>query len=281
MTKTNSGMNLKPDMESLIVMRGIAPSSRPLNKKEQSKTIWVYSKGIQPLWATTMSPFVMIDSGASPCFISREAVKTHKFHTYTLEKPKKLSVIHGREIASGWVTEACDMEFTIGNHKEILLCYIVELRHHHFILRMSWLKKHSATVEWAKGTVIFSSEFCHKNCLTNPVRITAGEGPADLNLSAISGLPDEYQDFAEVFTEDEEVPLPPHRPYDLGIELEPGSKPKWGPLYNLVRKEDDELKTSFERWIRQGYVRVSKSSMASPILFVKRKNGKYRMCVDY
>lgn len=173
------------------------------------------------------------------------------------------------------------MEFTLGNHKEILSCYVVELGHHHLILGMPWLKKHSPTVEWTKGTVLFGSDYCHKNCLIDPVKITAGEGPADLNLPAISGLPEEYQDFADVFTEDKEVPLPPHRPYDLGIDLEPNSKPKWGPLYNLGQKENDELKTSLERWIRQGYVRVSKSPMASPILFIKRKNGKYRMCVDY
>lgn len=125
------------------------------------------------------------------------------------------------------------------------------------------------------------SPFCNSNCLKIPTSIPVNGASPEFKLASISQLPEEYQDFADVFAEDEEVPLPPHRPYDLAIELEPGSKPKWGPLYNLGQKEEDELKTSLERWIHQGYWCISKSPMASPILFIERKNGKYQMCVDY
>lgn len=90
-----------------------------------------------------------------------------------------------------------------------------------------------------------------------------------MQLSAIEGLPEEYQSFSDIFGEDKELPLLPHCPYDLANELEPGSKPKWGPLYNLCTKEDKELKSSLERWVRQGYVCVSKLPMAFLILFVK------------
>lgn len=211
----------------------------------------------------------MIDSGTSSCFISKELVKSHKLHTYRLGTPKKLNVIDRQEISSRRVEEACDLEFVINNHKEIPSGFVVDLGLHHVVLGMSWLKKHTPLIDWKKDTVSFTSSYCDSNCLTSPTSIPVNEANPEFKITAISGLPEEYQDFMYVFTEDEEVPLPPHRPYDLAIELEPGSKPKWGPLYNLGQKEDDKLKTSLERWIRQGYVRVSKSPMASPILFVK------------
>lgn len=134
---------------------------------------------------------------------------------------------------------------------------------------MSWLKKHSPLIDWKKETISFTSPFCNANCLPTPTAIPVNESSPDFKLAAISGLPEEYQDFTDVFTEDEEVPLPLHRPYDLAIELEAGSKLKWGPLDNLGQKEDNKLKTSLEQWIQQGYVCVSKSPMVSPILFVK------------
>ena len=223
----------------------------------------------------------MIDSGALSCFISKEIVKNHKLFTYKLSKPKKLNVIDGREILSGRVEEGCDLEFIINGHKEILSCYVVELGHHHIILGMSWLQKHSPLIDWKKETVSFTSPYCQKECLASPVNNPVNMFEPTLEASAIEGLPTDYQDFSDVFREDKDTPLPPHRKYDLAIELEPGSKPTWGPLYNLGGREDEELKESIERWKRQGFIWDSVSPMASPILFVKNKNGKYRMCVDY
>lgn len=223
----------------------------------------------------------MIDSGASSCFISKDLVKSHKLQTYPLKYTKKLNVIDGREISSRQVTEGCNLEFSIDNHTEEISCYVVELGHHHIILRMSWLKIHSPTIDWKEETVTFISPYCQKSCLRHNPVVPVNQKEPKFDISAIAGLPLEYQEFSDIFKEDEETPLPPHREYDLAIELEPGSKPKWGPLYNLGKLEDEELKKSLERWLRQGFIRVSKSPMASPVLFVKKKNRKFRMCVDF
>jgi len=95
-------------------------------------------------------------------------------------------------------------------------------------------------------------------------------------------IPLEYAEFADVF-EDKEIPqLPPHRPgVDHEIPLAPGSKPFYGPIYNLSETELRYLKEYINRMLERGWIRPSKSPFSSPILFVKKPDGSLRLCVDY
>ena len=63
-----------------------------------------------------------------------------------------------------------------------------------------------------------------------------GESSTELDLSRI---PEEYHDLAEIFTEREAEKLPPHRPYDHTIPLEPGSTPPFGTIYSMSPKSSD------------------------------------------
>ena len=74
---------------------------------------------------------------------------------------------------------------------------------------------------------------------------------------------------------------PPSRDVDHRIELEPGSKPASRPCYRLSFSELDELKKQLEDLLKKGLIRPSKSPWGAPILFVKKKTGEMRMCVDY
>ena len=95
-------------------------------------------------------------------------------------------------------------------------------------------------------------------------------------------IPLEYAEYADVF-EDKEIPqLPPHRPgVDHEIPLAPGSKPFYGPIYNLSETELRYLKEYIDRMLERGWIRPSKSPFGSPILFVKKPDGSLRLCVDY
>ncbi|QRW25843.1 Retrotransposable element Tf2 protein [Rhizoctonia solani] len=137
---------------------------------------------------------------------------------------------------------------------------------------MSWLKKHNPQISWEKHTLIFNSLYCSNNCLAIP---------AVLELKAVEEIPLPYQEFSKVFSEEESSKLPPHRPYNIAIELLPDAKPQHGPIYSLGPREDTELRETIEKQLKAGLICPSKSPMASPILFVKKKNGKLRMCVDY
>ena len=60
-------------------------------------------------------------------------------------------------------------------------------------------------------------------------------------LIDITGIPEEYHDFADVFSEVKANKLPPHRPYNLKINIEEGSTPPLGPIYSLSKTELEAL----------------------------------------
>ncbi|KAL7281616.1 LOW QUALITY PROTEIN: hypothetical protein ACG7TL_004933 [Trametes sanguinea] len=102
------------------------------------------------------------------------------------------------------------------------------------------------------------------------------DSPPDL-----SGIPEEYHQFADVFSKSKADDLPEHRPYDLKIELEPGATPPLGPIYSLSKVELDTLRGYIDENLRSGFIRPSNSPCGAPVLFVKKKDGSLRLCVDY
>ena len=75
--------------------------------------------------------------------------------------------------------------------------------------------------------------------------------------------------------------LPEHRPYDCPIDLKDGACPPFGPIYGLSKPELKTLKIYIEENLAKGFIRHSKSPAGSPILFVKKKDGTLRLCIDY
>jgi hypothetical protein len=94
-------------------------------------------------------------------------------------------------------------------------------------------------------------------------------------------VPPEYHDHLLLFTKKEADKLPPHRYIDHEIPLEEGAKPSFGPLYSMSASELKEVRAWLKEHLSKGFIRASQSSAASPILFVKKKDGSLRLCVDY
>ncbi|KAG8713777.1 hypothetical protein FRC09_018344 [Ceratobasidium sp. 395] len=224
--------------------------------------------------------WAMLDSGATSTFINRRLVDEFKIPTKKLKTPRKLRVIDGRDIASGQVTEYCALNLEIFGHNEVLSAYVVDVGKHDLVLGMSWLSVHNPTINFKDKSASFNSEFCAKNCLHTVHTIFSGHTP-DIELASTTELPTNYQEFAKVFAEEETSPLPPHRPYDIQIDLKPDARPRHGPIYSVGVKEDEEMRSTIQRQLEHGLIRPSKSPMASPVIFVKKKNGKLRMCIDY
>ena len=87
--------------------------------------------------------------------------------------------------------------------------------------------------------------------------------------------------FKDVFPEELPAGLPPSREVDHRIELTPGATPPSRPTFRLSANELSELKKQLEELTKQGFIQPSKSPFGAPILFVKKKDGTMRMCVDY
>ena len=87
--------------------------------------------------------------------------------------------------------------------------------------------------------------------------------------------------FLDVFPEDLPSGLPPSREVDHKIELIPGSVPPSRPTFRMSATELAELKKQLDELFDAGFIQHSKSPYGAPILFVKKKDGSMRMCVDY
>lgn len=96
-----------------------------------------------------------------------------------------------------------------------------------------------------------------------------------------SRVPKEFHDFADVFSEADARTLPPHRPYDHAIDLEPDAKTPWGPIYSMSATELQALREFLQEMTDKGFIRHSNSPAGAPVLFVKKKDGSLRLCVDY
>ena len=89
------------------------------------------------------------------------------------------------------------------------------------------------------------------------------------------------QRYTDVFSATNANNLAPHRDIDLAIELQPGKEPPYGPIYPLSPRELAALKEFLEENIAKGWIRESKSLVGALILFVPKKDGGLRLCVDY
>ncbi|GJR31972.1 putative reverse transcriptase domain-containing protein [Tanacetum coccineum] len=169
------------------------------------------------------------------------------------------------------------------------------------ILGMDWLASHRATIDCYARTVIFGNvrqpEFVyHGSSPLKSVKLisamkartlishgcqgflasvmdTSLESPNIENLSVV-------REFADVFP-DELPGLPPAREIEFGIELILGAEPISKAPYRMAPIELKELKEQLQEMLENGFIRPSVSPWGAPVLFVKKKDGSMRLCIDY
>ena len=88
-------------------------------------------------------------------------------------------------------------------------------------------------------------------------------------------------DLKAVFSKSRAVALPPHRPYDCGINLLPGKAPPRGRLYSLSRPEYGSMEKYIQESLTNGIIRLSSSPAGAGFFFVGKKDGSLRPCIDY
>ena len=88
------------------------------------------------------------------------------------------------------------------------------------------------------------------------------------------------REFSDVFP-DELPGLPPDRDMEFCIDLVPGTEPISKPPYRMAPVELEELKKQLQELLDKGFIRPSVSPWGAPVLFVKKKDGSLRLCIDY
>ncbi|KAG8489287.1 hypothetical protein CXB51_017338 [Gossypium anomalum] len=169
------------------------------------------------------------------------------------------------------------------------------------ILGMDWLTVHDAVVNYKRKTVdlrcanneivrvestdlhrmpaiissMIAQKYVRKGCEAYLAYILdSEESKKELESVAV------VCEYLDVFPE--ELPgLPPVREVKFGIELAPGTTPISIDPYRMAPMELKELKTQLQELTDKGFARPSFSPWGAPVLFVKKKDGTMRMCIDY
>ena len=132
-------------------------------------------------------------------------------------------------------------------------------------------------VQYVQATSTISqrlAESFSKHTESKPTLPTGGIGSS-------GSIPDYVKMFGQVFSEEGFAKLPNRKPWDHAIELTPGAQPKGCKVYPLSVKEQAELDVFITENLETGRIQQSKSPMASPVFFIKKKDGSLRLVQDY
>jgi predicted aspartyl protease len=140
-----------------------------------------------------------------------------------------------------------------------------------------WVTGLLLKAEYVQATSTISQRLAEtfaKNTEPHPTLPTGGSGSKD-------PVPDYVKMFGQVFLEEGFAKLPNRKPWDHAIELIPGAQPKGCKVYPLSVTEQAELDNFLTENLETGRIRPSKSPMASPVFFIKKKDGSLRLMQDY
>jgi hypothetical protein len=152
------------------------------------------------------------------------------------------------------------------------------------ILGMSWLMKYEASVSCDKRTVTLKSppgeEVVAELRMPKTAKGDCHQISVDSKEANLLEVIRVVSNFPDVFPE--ELPgMPPERKVEFAIELIPGTAPISKRAYRVSGPELVELKKQIDELLEKGYVRPNTSPWAAPVLFVEKKDGTKRMCIDY
>jgi hypothetical protein len=146
------------------------------------------------------------------------------------------------------------------------------------ILGMDWLRSCDGVIQCQKRSVLLTSpqgeriEYVSTPSSSSGV-VNSIEGKALEDIRVVNKFPD-------VFPED--LPgMPPDRDIEFSIELIRGTAPISKRPYRMDVKDLAELKKQIEELLSKGFIRPSSSPWGAPTLFVDKKDGSRRLCIDY
>ncbi|GKC62654.1 putative reverse transcriptase domain-containing protein [Tanacetum coccineum] len=222
---------------------------------------------------------ILFDSGADFSFISIDFAPLINVKPSFVNPRYVIEVADGKKVEVNRIIRDCKLELGTS----LFTIDLIPLGHGSFdvIVGMDWLSKHKAEIVCQEKVVRIPLE-SGETLLVQGER-TPGIAKALSNvkvdepkLSDISVL----RDFLEVFPEDLSG-LPPQRQVEFRIDLIPGATPVAKSPYHLAPSEMQDLSAQLQELQDKGYIRKSHSMWGAPVLFVKKKDGALRMCIDY
>nr|GEW73845.1 reverse transcriptase domain-containing protein [Tanacetum cinerariifolium] len=193
---------------------------------------------------------ILFDSGADRSFVSTAFSALLDVVPSILDTSYAIELVDGRISETNIVLRGCTLGL-LGHPFDIDLMP-VELGSFDVIIGMDWLAKYHALI-------VFDEKVVHIP-YGNEVLIIRGD-----NCDGGKDLPG----------------LPPARQVEFQIDLVPSAAPVARAPYRLSPAEMQELSTQLQEHSDKGFIRPSSSPWGVPVLFVKKKDGSFRMCIDY
>ena len=123
--------------------------------------------------------------------------------------------------------------------------------------------------------------YCEEDGTVSAVRTDDEFGDEEASAEDLAQIPEEYREFVDLFLRNKADRMPDHSRFDHHIPLEDGKHPPYGPLYGMNPVELEAMRAYLEENLARGFIRKSTSPAGAPVLFVKKKDGSLRLCVDY
>ncbi|GJS32121.1 putative reverse transcriptase domain-containing protein [Tanacetum coccineum] len=249
---------------------------------------------------------ILFDTGADRSFVSTVFSSQIYITPSTLDHYYDVELADGRIIGLNTILRGCTLNLM--NHPFNINLMPVELGSFDAIIGMDWLTKYQAVIvcvekivriPWGNETLIVHGDgsnrgnetrlniisctkthkYLLKGCPIFLAHVTTKKAEDKSEEKRLEGVTI-VRDFPDVFPED--LPgLPPTRQVEFRIDLVPGVAPVARAPYRLAPSEMKELSKQLQELSDKGIIRPSSSPWGAPVLFVKKKDGSFRMCIDY
>ena len=241
----------------------------------------------------------LVDPGATHSFASKPFLDHFQIETQPLEGHMRVSLSSGDPLLVDRVVR--DSRVLIGGQEFLADLVALDMRDFDVVLGMDWLSRHRATLDCYKKelklhrpgklevkfrglrrelsssmiSAMAAQRMLRKGCQGYLAYVVeTGKEGTILDEIPIVG------EFSDVFLDDI-AGLPPEREVEFTIELIPGTEPISFPPYRMASTELRELKAQLEELLSKGFIRPSISPWGALVLFVKKKDGILRLCIDY
>ncbi|XP_071921751.1 uncharacterized protein [Coffea arabica] len=225
---------------------------------------------------------VLIDPGATHSFVN--PIFMPGINVQPVKLPFDLEVrtpMGNKSIITSLAYKNC--EFWVGERKMLVDLVSLDIKGYEVIIGMDFLAHYHAKLDCRAKVV---SIICYDFGSSGKKMLHKGaqgflafliNAPSDqVKLEDVSVV----REFPDVFPEELKT-LPPERKVEFKIELVPGMAPISKTPYRMAPAELKELKIQLQDLFERGFVRESDSPWGAPVLFVKKKDGSLRLCIDY
>ncbi|GJT39421.1 putative reverse transcriptase domain-containing protein [Tanacetum coccineum] len=222
---------------------------------------------------------ILFDFGAEKSFVSSAFTHFINIAPATLNTSYEVELADRKVVSTNTILRSCTL--VLLNHVFKIDLLPTRLGSFDVIIGMDWLAYHRALID------------CYEKIVRIPlpngkILEVQGERPEkDLRSLACIKADEKklddirvVRDFPEVFPDDL-LGLPLVREIEFRIDLIPGASPVVRSPYRLAPSEMLELSNQLKELQEKGFIRPSHSPWGAPVLFVKKKDGSMRMCIDY